>query len=51
MLDLRPYKTRAARLSDFLPWAGLVAPGIVLKDGASARFIPRLTSIPRRRRN
>ncbi len=40
MLDLRPYKTRAARLSDYLPWAGLVAPGIVLnKDGAFQRTL------------
>ncbi|HRE44648.1 MAG TPA: conjugal transfer protein TrbE [Terricaulis sp.] len=40
MLDLRPYRSSAARLSDFLPWAGLVAPGIVLnKDGAFQRTL------------
>lgn len=40
MLDLRPYKQTGARLSDYLPWAGLVAPGIVLnKDGAFQRTL------------
>lgn len=40
MLDLKPYKDAAARLSDYLPWAGLVAPGIVLnKDGAFQRTL------------
>src|SRR5678816_3044111 len=42
MFDLREYRRRAAMLPDFLPWAALVAPGVVLnKDGAfqrSARF-------------
>ena len=42
MLDLREYRTRRRELADFLPWAGLVGPGIVLnKDGAlqrTARF-------------
>ena len=42
MLDLREYRTRHRALADFLPWAGLVGPGIVLnKDGAlqrTARF-------------
>jgi type IV secretion/conjugal transfer VirB4 family ATPase len=38
MLDLRPYKQAGARLTDYLPWAGLIAPGIVLnKDGAFQR--------------
>ena len=38
MLDLRPYKQSGARLSDYLPWAALIAPGIVLnKDGAFQR--------------
>src|SRR5690606_20885709 len=36
------YRRRPASLADYLPWAGLVAPGVVLnKDGAfqrSARF-------------
>lgn len=42
MLSLREYRNRADRLSDFLPWAALVAPGVVLnKDGSfqrTARF-------------
>ena len=42
MMPLREYRGKAAGLSDFLPWAALIAPGIVLnKDGAmqrSARF-------------
>lgn len=42
MLDLREYRRRPRALSDFLPWAALVAPGVVLnKDGClqrSARF-------------
>lgn len=40
MFDLRPYKQSGAKLSDYLPWAGLVAPGIVLnKDGAFQRTL------------
>ncbi len=40
MLDLRPYKQASARLTDYLPWAGLIAPGIVLnKDGAFQRTL------------
>ena len=42
MLNLAEYRHRAASLSDWLPWAGLVAPGVVLnKDGSfqrTARF-------------
>jgi type IV secretion system protein VirB4 len=42
MLNLREYRNRADRLADHLPWAALVAPGIVLnKDGSfqrTARF-------------
>jgi type IV secretion/conjugal transfer VirB4 family ATPase len=42
MFDLREYRAKPAQLSDYLPWAGLVGPGVVLnKDGAfqrTARF-------------
>ena len=42
MFDLREYSRRASHLADYLPWAALVAPGVVLnKDGAfqrTARF-------------
>ncbi len=42
MMFLREHARRASRLSDFLPWAALVAPGVILnKDGSfqrTARF-------------
>lgn len=42
MLNLREYRRQADRLSDHLPWAALVAPGVILnKDGSfqrTARF-------------
>lgn len=42
MLNLSEYRQRPALLADCLPWAGLVAPGVVLnKDGSfqrTARF-------------
>ena len=42
MLNLTEYRQKGSSLADFLPWAGLVAPGVVLnKDGAfqrTARF-------------
>ncbi|WP_029006121.1 conjugal transfer protein TrbE [Azorhizobium doebereinerae] len=42
MMNLTEYRRRNRRLADFLPWAALVAPGIVLnKDGSfqrTARF-------------
>lgn len=42
MLNLREYRARPAGLADLLPWAFLVAPGVILnKDGSfqrSARF-------------
>ncbi|MBL8372050.1 MAG: conjugal transfer protein TrbE [Burkholderiaceae bacterium] len=42
MLNLSEYRHRPALLADWLPWAGLVAPGVVLnKDGSfqrTARF-------------
>ncbi len=38
MLDLREYRRRPALLADYLPWAALVAPGVVLnKDGGFQR--------------
>lgn len=40
MLDLRPYKPSGPKLADYLPWAGLIAPGVVLnKDGAFQRTL------------
>ncbi|MFN7089702.1 MAG: conjugal transfer protein TrbE [Allorhizobium sp.] len=42
MMNLAEYRKRSSHLSDFLPWAALVAPGVVLnKDGSfqrTARF-------------
>ena len=42
MLNLREYRKRSQRLADFLPWAALIAPDVVLnKDGSlqrTARF-------------
>lgn len=35
MLNLREYQERPRRLADYLPWAAIVAPGVVLnKDGS-----------------
>ncbi|WP_375210977.1 conjugal transfer protein TrbE [Hyphococcus sp.] len=40
MLNLAEYQKRPKRLADYLPWAALVAPGVVLnKDGALQRTI------------
>jgi len=40
MLNLREYRQRADRLTDHLPWAALVAPGIILnKDGSFQRTL------------
>lgn len=40
MMDLRPYQKRGAKLSDYLTWAGMIAPGIILnKDGAFQRTL------------
>ena len=38
MMSLREYRSKAANLPDFLPWAALVAPGVILnKDGSFQR--------------
>lgn len=38
MMSLREYRRRGAALADFLPWAALIAPGVVLnKDGSFQR--------------
>lgn len=40
MLNLTEYRTKGTRLSDHLPWAALVAPGVVLnKDGSFQRSL------------
>ena len=38
MLNLGEYRQKADRLTDHLPWAALVAPGVILnKDGSFQR--------------
>jgi type IV secretion system protein TrbE len=40
VLNLREYQQRPKRLADYLPWAALVAPGIILnKDGSFQRTL------------
>ena len=40
MLNLREYRSNADRLADHLPWAALIAPGVVLnKDGSFQRTL------------
>ncbi|SFQ26808.1 conjugal transfer protein TrbE [Pseudomonas borbori] len=40
MLNLAEYRHRPSQLADWLPWAGLVAPGVVLnKDGSFQRTL------------
>jgi type IV secretion system protein VirB4 len=40
MLNLREYRNRTDRLADHLPWAALIAPGVVLnKDGSFQRTL------------
>jgi type IV secretion system protein VirB4 len=39
MMFLREHARHASRLSDFLPWAAMIAPGIILnKDGSFLRI-------------
>ena len=41
MLNLAEYRHKSDRLADHLPWAALVAPGVVLnKDGEFSADIP-----------
>ncbi|TWB46600.1 conjugal transfer protein TrbE [Nitrospirillum viridazoti] len=51
MLDLREYRAQRRELADYLPWAGLVGPGLVLnKDGSLQRTAlvrgPDLDAVP-----
>ena len=40
MMSLREYRSKAANLPDFLPWAALVSEGVVLnKDGSFQRSL------------
>src|SRR3546814_12882496 len=40
MLNLKEYRSGADRLADHLPWAALIAPGVVLnKDGSFQRTL------------
>ncbi len=52
MLNLAEYRQRPALLADWLPWAGLIAPGVVLNKMArfSARraFAGLIWTAPRR---
>jgi hypothetical protein len=46
MMNLAEYRKKPQSLTDFLPWASLVAPGIILNKGGSlqrtARFRGRI---------
>ena len=38
MLNLSEYRSKSAQLADYLPWAALIAPGVILnKDGSFQR--------------
>lgn len=40
MLNLAEYRHKSTRLADFLPWAALIAPGVILnKDGSFQRTL------------
>ena len=40
MLNLAEYRKRPAALADYLPWAALVAPGVVLTERVAAFIKP-----------
>ena len=45
MLNLAEYRQRPALLADWLPWAGLIAPGVILNKTPSAdSFLPKVFS-------
>ena len=44
MMHLAEYRKRPALLADWLPWAGLVASGVVLNKG---RLVPAYRTISR----
>lgn len=41
MLNLAEYRKKNAGLADFLPWAALIAPGVVLNKDSSFQRIAR----------
>ncbi len=41
MMNLAEYRRAASRLADYLPWAALVAPGVVLEQGWQLSSAPR----------
>jgi type IV secretion system protein TrbE len=45
VLALHEYRQRADRLADHLPWAALVAPGVVLNKDGSFQSPPARASI------
>lgn len=53
MMSLGEYRSRAALLSDFLPWAALVEKGVVLnKDGSfqrTAKFVALIWTVRHQR--
>ena len=45
MMSLAPYRGRHRQLPDFLPWAGLVAPGVVLNKNGSLQRTARFRGL------
>jgi len=40
LLNLSEYRNKPAQLADYLPWAALIAPGVILnKDGSFQRTL------------